>query len=223
MLPGIILAAGDSTRMGSPKAALATPDGQTFVTRIVRTLREAGVTDLVDRHRQTSRRGGRCDRAAATHRPAAHRSQSRSITRSVVVAARRHGRRGDAIDRGRDDDARRCPARARVHGDRRHRGVARRAGADRASGHRRSARPSRSSSIARSSTSCDARPLDAGAKSVVRAHEAEIVNVPVDDEGCVRDVDTPADYEALRGEVICQSERRRRQRSHGDGGTEILI
>ena len=48
-----------------------------------------------------------------------------------------------------------------------------------------------SSSIARCSTNCDARPLDAGAKSVVRAHEAEIVNVPVDDEGCVTDVDTP--------------------------------
>ena len=47
MLPGIILAAGDSTRMGSPKATLAMPDGRTFVTRIVRTLREAGVTDLV--------------------------------------------------------------------------------------------------------------------------------------------------------------------------------
>jgi molybdenum cofactor cytidylyltransferase len=40
-------------------------------------------------------------------------------------------------------------------------------------------------------------PLDAGAKSVVRAHEAAIVNVPVDDEGCLRDVDTPADYDAL--------------------------
>src|SRR5688500_15500777 len=47
VLPGIILAAGDSTRMGSPKAVLATPDGQTFVTRIVGTLRDAGVTDLV--------------------------------------------------------------------------------------------------------------------------------------------------------------------------------
>ena len=47
MLPGVILAAGDSTRMGSPKATLATPDGRTFVTRIVGTLREAGVTDLV--------------------------------------------------------------------------------------------------------------------------------------------------------------------------------
>jgi molybdenum cofactor cytidylyltransferase len=40
-------------------------------------------------------------------------------------------------------------------------------------------------------------PLEAGAKVVVRAHESEIVNVPVDDEGCVRDVDTPSDYERL--------------------------
>ena len=47
MLHGVILAAGDSTRMGSPKAVLPTPDGGTFVTRIVATLREAGVTDLV--------------------------------------------------------------------------------------------------------------------------------------------------------------------------------
>ena len=40
----------------------------------------------------------------------------------------------------------------------------------------------------------------------------EIVNVPVDDEGCVRDVDTPSDYEACAAEVICQSERRFRRK-----------
>jgi molybdenum cofactor cytidylyltransferase len=41
-------------------------------------------------------------------------------------------------------------------------------------------------------------PLDVGAKAVVRAHADEIVNVPVTDEGCLVDVDTPQDYEALR-------------------------
>jgi CTP:molybdopterin cytidylyltransferase MocA len=41
-------------------------------------------------------------------------------------------------------------------------------------------------------------PADAGAKTVVRAHEHELVNVPVDDEGCLVDVDTRADYDALR-------------------------
>jgi CTP:molybdopterin cytidylyltransferase MocA len=32
---------------------------------------------------------------------------------------------------------------------------------------------------------------------VVRAYAHEIVNVPVDDEECVRDVDTPSDYDRL--------------------------
>ena len=41
-------------------------------------------------------------------------------------------------------------------------------------------------------------PLDAGAKSVVRAHERDILNVPVDDEGCLVDVDTPEEYGRLR-------------------------
>jgi CTP:molybdopterin cytidylyltransferase MocA len=40
-------------------------------------------------------------------------------------------------------------------------------------------------------------PLDAGARVVVRAHMAEIVEVPVDDPGCIRDVDTPDDYRTL--------------------------
>jgi CTP:molybdopterin cytidylyltransferase MocA len=37
MPPGVILAAGDSTRMGSPKALLLTPDGRTFVAAIAET------------------------------------------------------------------------------------------------------------------------------------------------------------------------------------------
>jgi molybdenum cofactor cytidylyltransferase len=40
-------------------------------------------------------------------------------------------------------------------------------------------------------------PLDAGAKAVVRSHAAAIVNVPVEDERCLVDVDTPEDYRRL--------------------------
>jgi CTP:molybdopterin cytidylyltransferase MocA len=40
-------------------------------------------------------------------------------------------------------------------------------------------------------------PLDEGAKAVVHAHAADLVNVAVDDAGSVTDVDTPADYESL--------------------------
>jgi CTP:molybdopterin cytidylyltransferase MocA len=37
-----------------------------------------------------------------------------------------------------------------------------------------------------------------GAKAVVRAHAAEILNVPIDDPGAYHDVDTLDDYERLR-------------------------
>jgi molybdenum cofactor cytidylyltransferase len=40
-------------------------------------------------------------------------------------------------------------------------------------------------------------PLARGAKHVVRAHAAEVIDVAVDDEGCLIDVDTPAEYDAL--------------------------
>jgi molybdenum cofactor cytidylyltransferase len=42
-------------------------------------------------------------------------------------------------------------------------------------------------------------PMDAGAKTVVRAHEPGILNVAVDDEGCLTDVDTPEDYRKITG------------------------
>jgi molybdenum cofactor cytidylyltransferase len=47
MIPVIVLAAGKSSRMGAPKATLALPGGDTFLTRIVRTFRSASVEDVV--------------------------------------------------------------------------------------------------------------------------------------------------------------------------------
>jgi len=41
-------------------------------------------------------------------------------------------------------------------------------------------------------------PLDLGAKAVLHAHAARILDVPVNDPGCTRDVDTPDDYTSLR-------------------------
>ena len=46
MIPAIVLAAGKSSRMGRPKAMLPL-DGDTFLTRIVRTFADAGVEDVV--------------------------------------------------------------------------------------------------------------------------------------------------------------------------------
>src|SRR5215470_4874464 len=47
MIPALVLAAGRSTRMGRAKASLPIDERETFLTRIVRTLLEAGVDDVV--------------------------------------------------------------------------------------------------------------------------------------------------------------------------------
>jgi molybdenum cofactor cytidylyltransferase len=46
VIAAIILAAGDSTRMGSPKALLRDRDGSTFIARIVRALADASLNDI---------------------------------------------------------------------------------------------------------------------------------------------------------------------------------
>ncbi|HEV3215828.1 MAG TPA: nucleotidyltransferase family protein [Vicinamibacterales bacterium] len=47
MIPGIILAAGKSSRMGRTKALLPISTNETFLDRVMRTLRDAGVEEIV--------------------------------------------------------------------------------------------------------------------------------------------------------------------------------
>jgi molybdenum cofactor cytidylyltransferase len=47
VIPAIVLAAGRSSRMGRAKATLPAGEGHTFLTRIVRTLLDAGVDDVI--------------------------------------------------------------------------------------------------------------------------------------------------------------------------------
>ena len=197
VLSAVILAAGDSSRMGAPKAALLTPDGDSFVARIVRTLREADVHDLVivtGRHHDEVIDALTRDRLMPSPRivrnPDPSRGQLSSLLADMdaVVTPRTEAVMMTLVDvplvqvstviavidewrRSRAPIVR--PAIGDRHGhpvifDRAVFDEIRRAG------------------------------LDVGAKSVVRAHEHEIVNVPVDDEGCVRDVDTPADYDEMK-------------------------
>ena len=44
-----------------------------------------------------------------------------------------------------------------------------------------------------------------GAKPIVRSYESEIVNVPVEDDGAFRDIDTPADYERIFGRSLSEA------------------
>jgi molybdenum cofactor cytidylyltransferase len=184
--------------MGAPKAALLTGDGDSFVARIVRTLREAHVDDLVivtGRHHEAVIDALRRDRLMPSPRvvrnPDPSRGQLSSLLAGMdaVVTPRteavmmtlvdvplvRASTVIAVIDQWRVS---RAPIVRPAIGDRH--------------GHPVIFDGAVLDEIRRA-------PHDVGAKSVIRAHEHEIVNVPVDDEGCVRDVDTPSDYEEIRG------------------------
>ena len=199
MLSAVILAAGDSTRMGSPKAALLTADGATFVGRLVTTLRDAGVDDLVivtGRHHDAVVESIARDHRSTTPRIVRNPDPSRGQLSSLLT--------GMEIVMTPQTDAmlmtlvdvplvRVSTVTAVIDEWRRTRApIVRPAIGDR-HGHPVIFDRVLFDELRRA-------PLDAGAKSVVRAHEPEIVNVPVDDEGSVRDVDTPSDYEEMRGE-----------------------
>lgn len=196
MLSAIILAAGDSTRMGSPKALLPVPGGPAFVSAIVKTLAAAAISDIVivtgrdhDRVVEALQRDTLSAVARVVRNPDPGRGQLSSLwagmdavvsssTEAIImtlvdvplVAAATVRRVIDEWQRTRAPIVR--PARGGRHG---HPVIFDRVLFD----------------------ELRQAPLDAGAKVVVRAHASAIVDVEVDDEGSLTDVDTPADYAAL--------------------------
>jgi CTP:molybdopterin cytidylyltransferase MocA len=198
MLPGVILAAGDSTRMGSPKALLLTPNGRPFVVSIAATFASAGISDLVV---VTGRDHERIVDAfsnsplASTLRVVRNPDPSRGQLSSLHVAM-------DAV--AHSDPAALLVTLVDVpmlseqtvrlviaEWERTRAPIVRPAIGDR---HGHPVIFDR-----RVFDALRAAPLDAGAKTVVRAFERELLNVPVTDEGCLVDVDTPGDYESLGG------------------------
>lgn len=194
MLAGIILSAGDSTRMGSPKALLPSPDGHVFVARIVRTWHAADVRDIVI---VTGRHHDAIAAALAHSAPdpfpliVQNVDPSRGQLSSLLVGL-------DAVvDRSIEcvlmtlvdvPLATSDTVRAVIDAWRRsHAPIVRPAIGDR-HGH-----PVLFDRVV--FDELRGAPADVGAKAVVRAHEQELLNVQVSDEGCVVDIDTPLDYE----------------------------
>ena len=196
MLPGIILAAGDSIRMGSPKALLASPDGRPFVNRIVDTLHDVGVVDLVvvtGRDHDALVKALKANPSTPPPLIARNLDPSRGQLSSLwvgmnavvrpdtdgllvtlvdvpMVSASTVSRVVAAWQRARAPIVR--PAIGDRHG---HPVIFDRAVFD---------------ALRRA-------PIDGGAKAVVRMHEHDLLNVPVEDEGCLIDVDTPDEYRQL--------------------------
>jgi molybdenum cofactor cytidylyltransferase len=196
MLPGVILAAGESSRMGFPKALLLTRDGTPFVAAVVDAFAAAGMTDIVvvtgrDHQRIAdllmTRQFAVAPRLVRNPDPSRGQLSSLLTGMDAVLAPETPALVMTLVDvpllapdvvrlviaeweRTRAPVVR--PAIGDRHGhpvifDRRVFGELRQA------------------------------PPEAGAKAVVRAHAAEVLNVPVTDERCLVDVDTPRDYEAL--------------------------
>ena len=195
MLPGVILAAGDSTRMGSPKALLLTRDGRPFVAAIAETFAAAGITEIVV---VTGRDHERITAALAHARLPAppevvrNLDPSRGQLSSLLLGIDSLPAAAPAAVVTLVDVPLMTAETVRLVISEWRRTVAPivRPAIGERHGHpvvfdRRLFQELRQA------------PLDVGAKAVVRAHAAEIVNVPVTDTGCLVDVDTPADYEAL--------------------------
>lgn len=198
MLAALVLAAGESSRMGgSPKATLKAPDGRSFAGRIIDVLAEAGVDSLyvvTGTHHDAVVAAVTADAPrrvpAFVRNPNPARGQLSSLwvgmdhaitadidallvtlTDVPMITVEVVRQVIDAWEATRAPIVR--PAIGDVHGH--------------------PVLYDRSLFAALRSA-----PLEQGAKAVVRAREAEILNVPVTDPGCLRDVDTPDDYRRLR-------------------------
>lgn len=197
MVRAVVLAAGASTRMGIPKATLTLgPSGETFVGRLIRQLALAGLPDIVvvTGASPESVRGA-ARRVRLPVRFEHNERWSEGQLTSLVAGMRE--RRGDVLEAvlvtlvdiplvsvatvtrvlnvwrsTRAPIVR--PARGEAHGH---------------------------PVLFDRSVFAELQAADPaiGAKAVVRAHAESIVNIPSDDDGAFRDVDTREEYnEALR-------------------------
>jgi molybdenum cofactor cytidylyltransferase len=193
----VVLAAGASSRMGTPKAGLSLGDpADTFVSRLIRRLIEAGLPDIVV---VTGAQPSAVRLAAGRIRPPVRFEHNDNwaegqLTSLIAGLAERPGDVLEAVLVTLVDAPlvsvatiqrvletwRACrapivrPARGDVHGH---------------------------PVIFDRSLFEELRAADPqiGAKAVVRAHASAIVNVPVDDAGAFLDIDTPDEYQdALR-------------------------
>jgi molybdenum cofactor cytidylyltransferase len=196
VVPGVILAAGRSERMGRPKALLPSgPDGSTFVRRLAVALCDGGVEEalIVGRPEDEALRAEVLAlpvRARYVENPSADEGQLSSLL-AGLSAADRPGVSGVLVAPVDAPLIAAATVAALLDEFR-----ATRAPIVRAVHHGRHGHP-----VLFGREMFDAlRHADpaVGARAVLRAHADRLVNVDVDDPGVLGDVDTPADYRALR-------------------------
>jgi molybdenum cofactor cytidylyltransferase len=199
VIVGVVLAAGASTRMGRPKALLPTGTAdETFVRRLVTTLYDGGLQDVV----VVTRPDLALDRAFAgmsrLPRVVENANPEDGQLSSLVAALSIADRPGvAAVLVTTVDQPFVSPATVAALLDAYSRADARivRPVWDGRHGH---------PVIFERSLFDELRRADraVGAQAVVRAHAASILDVQVDDEGAFIDIDTPADYERVVGTSV---------------------
>lgn len=196
VVSAIILAAGESIRMGSPKALLKAPGGQSFAGRISAAFSAAGISRLVivtGVHHDAIVQAvtGDCPQLAPVfvRNPDPSRGQLSSLwagmdlaiepdTEALLVTLVDVPMMTAEVVRQVVEawQATRAPIVRPAIGD--------------VHGHPVLYDRSLFEALRRA-------PLDQGAKAVVRARERDILNVQVTDRGCLMDIDTPEDYRTL--------------------------
>ena len=196
MIAAVILSAGESSRMGRPKALLPI-DGQTFIEKIVGALRQAGLENIV----VILGHNAEAMRQKIAHLPVTllvNPDYKAGQLSSLQVAVRHlatdencramlvHLVDHPYIDAGlvnllirRFEDSRKPIAVPRFHGKRGHPVIFARSLFDELLN----------------------APIDQGAKAVVNAHRNETVELDTEDEGITLDIDTPELYrQHVKGE-----------------------
>jgi molybdenum cofactor cytidylyltransferase len=198
MVPAIVLAAGASTRMGRPKPLLPLgSSGETFLSRILRTLREAEVDDLlvVVGHEVVSIKESLKPfdfTVRVVENPDYSKGQLSSL-QAGLLAADRPGVRGVLVTLVDLPLVSSTTVRAVLEAYSRHPTVA----MVRPVSGERHGHPV----VFDRQLFDELRTGDPaiGAKPIVHAHQAAILGVPVTDEGAFTDIDTPGDYERFIG------------------------
>ena len=196
MLAAIILAAGDSTRMGRPKALLPDPEGRPFVARLVRTFGAAGIEQVIvvtgSLHAQIAGALAADDPPVApqlVNNPQPALGQISSLWMGLDAAIQ-SGAPGVLMTLVDIPLVQVSTVRQVIDAWVRHRAPIVRPAVGTRHGH----------PVLFDQSLFDAlrhAPVTEGARAVVHANADRIVDVPVDDEGCLMDVDTPADYESI--------------------------
>jgi molybdenum cofactor cytidylyltransferase len=195
MVVGLILAAGASSRMGRPKALLPIGD-DVFVTRVCRTLLEAGIDDLVvvagAEHEAIAEAVGLAGLPARiVENPRRAEGQLSSVLAGLAVADR-PGVDAVLVHLVDAPLVRAGTVRAVLDAFIHTRAPVVRPSVDGRHGH---------PVVFGRRVFDDLRRADpsTGAKAVVRAYAAEVCDVAVEDEGACQDVDTPEDFARLSG------------------------